>query len=928
MQHAPVWRAPGTGAPDDPSPHPPRRQPGEEPFPGYRLIEPLGRGGFGEVWRCEAPGGLFKAVKFVPGTEFIDPNSPESSPASQEFAALQRVKTLRHPFLLSLERVEVVGGMLVVVMELADYNLHALFESYRAQGQAGIPRDELLGFLSEAAEALDWMNFEHGLQHLDVKPHNLFLVSGHVKVADFGLVGQLAGPEVASEDPESRGHRSGGVTPLYSPPELLRGTLSGNSDQYSLAVVYQELLTGTLPFWHESAYELMMRHLSGEPDLRALPDSDRAVVGRALAKLPSNRYPSCLEFIQALLGGQGPSLRRSGAWKRVLVGDRPAGAPAPTTPTRSPPLNLERTIFQPQTMPAPEAPPIPPDTPSPDTSQGRALPTAVSLPGFRFISCLNQSPLGDLWRAEDAEGRPRRAVCLLPFVRYDDRLICHLRALRDPALPNTEVHWSPSERLVVLTEWHERTLRDLFEECQAQGHVGVPRDQLLTLLRSAAEALDALHSRHGLDHLGLNPRCLLVEANRLCLADYGIIPLVWLPTGQSPALLNSRYAAVELFDRGPSPSSDQYSLALIYAEMLTGAHPRPQRQNSGLHRVGSGAYATRPSGKLAGRSGMSLRAWKLDLDLLPTADREVVARALANVPSDRFASCTAFVEALAQLKPEAPLAQARYDELPPVIPFATLMGEPVPANTVLPLTSELVEALATEPMEVCAGPKHRFVILPDGSREYRCPLQQLFAGARQLKLEGFRAHWQARLVDLGGDHCRLLIDVSAKRTLWERVSGRSRQLEVDIHFSSDGARAGMTEARVRVDYPESNRGKKERVLSRCAAEVFESVREYFQATAEHRNRDRVAVNHRLHVYPVLPDLDVAPTVEGQGKDVSKGGIRFWAGEEIVPEYFYLHFFDLLTARGHAILARKVRAVEAEGGWEIGAEFTGAGGGED
>src|SRR5439155_10311258 len=98
---------------------------------------------------------------------------------------------------------------------------------------------------------------------------------------DFGLVGRLG---ESSDGPA--GPRNGGVTPLYSAPELLRGTLSRHSDQYSLAVVYQQMLTGSVPFWHESVYELMMRHLSGEPDLSALPEGDRPAVRRALAKVP------------------------------------------------------------------------------------------------------------------------------------------------------------------------------------------------------------------------------------------------------------------------------------------------------------------------------------------------------------------------------------------------------------------------------------------------------------------------------------------------------------------------------------------------------------------------------------------------------------------------------------------------------------------
>src|SRR6201981_559070 len=93
--------------------------------------------------------------------------------------------------------------------------------------------------MAEAAEALDLMNREHQLQHLDIKPQNLFLNHNHVKVADFGLVKVLEG-KVASV--------TGGVTPVYAAPETFDGLVSRFSDQYSLAIVYQELLTGQRPF--------------------------------------------------------------------------------------------------------------------------------------------------------------------------------------------------------------------------------------------------------------------------------------------------------------------------------------------------------------------------------------------------------------------------------------------------------------------------------------------------------------------------------------------------------------------------------------------------------------------------------------------------------------------------------------------------------
>src|SRR5262249_46634070 len=152
-----------------------------------------------------------------------------------------------------------------------------------------------------------------------------------------------------------------------------------------------------------------------------------------------------------------------------------------------------------------------------------------------------------------------------------------------------------------------------------EGHPGVPRRELLGLMRWAAVALDGLYARHGLQHFGLSPRNLLVEGDRLWVAEFGLIPFLWLPTGQSAAALNGRYAAPELHDRRPSRSADQYSLALIYAEMLTGVHPR---------RAASGALRRPGGARLTGAH----KAARLDLDLVPARDREVILRALEADP--------------------------------------------------------------------------------------------------------------------------------------------------------------------------------------------------------------------------------------------------------------------------------------------------------
>ncbi len=369
-----------------------------EPIPGYRLIERLGCGGFGEVWKAEAPGGLLKAIKFVYG-DLHSMDHSGGARALQELKALERIKSVRHPYILTLERCDIVDGQLVIVMELADRSLWDRFRECRNQGLPGIPRAELLGYLYEAAEALDFMNERFNLQHLDIKPQNLFLVFNHVKVADFGLVKVVEGAQASV---------TGGVTPVYAAPEtLLDGQVTRYSDQYSLAIVYQEMLTGQRPFTGSNTRQLIMQRLQSGPNLSSLPLSDQPIVGRALAKVPTERFATCRDFILALLYTASNArlplhLDETPGPPRltpvVPVNDSPPLTPAGNTPTNvvapklqgldAPPLSGGLSRLKKAESGEAESEPVPGSTRPEQVGDGVLTPSVVIGLGGFGLACL------------------------------------------------------------------------------------------------------------------------------------------------------------------------------------------------------------------------------------------------------------------------------------------------------------------------------------------------------------------------------------------------------------------------------------------------------------------------------------------------------------------------------------------------------------
>jgi serine/threonine protein kinase len=887
------------------------KQPHLEPIPGYRLLAPLGSGGFGEVWKCEAPGGLCKAIKFVYGDlKGVQGNATQ---AHEELQAIQRIKDLRHPFLLSIDRVEAVGGELMIVTELADRSLYELLLQCQQQGRQGIAREDLLHYLGEAAEVLDLMNVRHGLQHLDVKPRNLFLVSNHVKVADFGLVTSLAASGTGKRSEAEREIKLGAVTPLYAAPEVFQGQVSRSSDQYSLAVCYVELLTGKLPFDGRNSRQLLMQHLQAEPDLSALDDADRPLVARALAKDPSQRYPSCRAFLRALQGRPLVTMcdfsleeHEADDWLREEKACVPHHDVAPAARTEhealaQTPRNREADI---------EVSGLPGLLPTPRGLTGSCRGPSVvpaTLAEYQFLESQGSSLLADLWKVTAPDGRSRQARFIYGLPGPDlaglQEAVRRFQALQHPALPETQVVQTDPGRLVVVHDLARDTLRERWQKCLSQKLPGIPRAELLGYLHTVAEVVDYLYQQHAVCHLGLNPRTLQFVDGSLQVADFGLAHLFWLPAGQPVAQRNARYAAPELFAQQAHHATDQYSLALMYQELLTGAYAFTGQSRTSMALV---------RGKV-----------KPDLGGLPAGDRTAIARALDADPQQRWPTCGDLVRRLEEAG-SASRASVRIH----VDPFAEIIAGPHAAA--LPqkagvgrelLTQLVKDLLAQAGGEFLAdGAEDQPTLSAEGAvltHRFRAGLP---IGAARVKVDGFRRQANGQL--LCDEEEAYAFHVATPTRLWQQWIGRQPGLDVGVQLSRPHA-LSATPIDVAVTIKAVRCGKKKavRLVQDFGTNLLEGLRAFLLVNSEKRLQDRLLWPHPVQVCGVDRDGAVGPPVACRGKDLSLSGMGFYLPHELPTCQVLIHLPGSAQSAPISIPATLMRAQRCADGWyDVGALF--------
>ncbi len=240
---------------------------GAEPYPGYRLVQLIGQGGWSSVWKAQRRDGSHCALKFLACQNDTGP--------AQEVRAISAIRQLKHPNLMPVESVWSCSGYLVVVMELADGSLLDLLDVYQDELSQAMALEHVVFFLRQAADAIDFLNTRQhlvneqrvALRHCDIKPSNLLVIGQKVFLADFGLSVQASAPMWY--------HRKAG-TVMYSAPEVFQGWLSEWSDQYSLAVSYFQLRTGAFPF-NGLPSTFILGYVRPAPDLSLLKGEERQV---------------------------------------------------------------------------------------------------------------------------------------------------------------------------------------------------------------------------------------------------------------------------------------------------------------------------------------------------------------------------------------------------------------------------------------------------------------------------------------------------------------------------------------------------------------------------------------------------------------------------------------------------------------------------
>ena len=260
--------------------------PESRPLDGYTIKRAIHRGGFGEVYYALSDAGKEVALKLLHNNMEV------------ELRGVTQCLNLKHPNLVTIFdiRQDSENEHWIVMEYVGGQSLYDVLGRY----PTGMPQKELRAWLDGMTDGLSFLH-DRGLVHRDLKPANIFSDAGVVKIGDVGL------SKFISESRRSAQTQSVG-TVYYMAPEVARGRYGKEVDVYSMGIMLCEMLCGRVPFDGETTAEILMKHLTAEPDLTGLSQSMQRVLTAALEKDPQRRIQSVEElrrqFLQALGGAE------------------------------------------------------------------------------------------------------------------------------------------------------------------------------------------------------------------------------------------------------------------------------------------------------------------------------------------------------------------------------------------------------------------------------------------------------------------------------------------------------------------------------------------------------------------------------------------------------------------------------------------------
>jgi hypothetical protein len=280
-------------------------------FLAYRIEGLIGRGGMGVVYRA-----YDLRLKRPVALKLVAPPLANDERFRERFAReSELVMSLEHPNVVPIHDAGDFEGQVYLAMRLVEG--HDLGSLLRAEGALEPAR--AVAICSQIAAALDAAH-ARGLVHRDVKPSNVLLdASEHVYLADFGLTRRLD-----DEWTDAGLDRSIGTPAYLAPEQLERGPVTSDADVYSLGCVLYECLTGKGVFPRDSRLAVAWAHLEDEPPKPSaqrpeLPEAIDAVIARAMAKEPEQRYPSCGALVDAARETLGLGMPRAARRRRTLL---------------------------------------------------------------------------------------------------------------------------------------------------------------------------------------------------------------------------------------------------------------------------------------------------------------------------------------------------------------------------------------------------------------------------------------------------------------------------------------------------------------------------------------------------------------------------------------------------------------------------------